>query len=641
MRSRWTPGSVPLETLLGAALVAVAYVTVAASGGGYSTLFQAAMGLLLWWTVIIGLAARLLPRAAVPRAALAAGLCLAAYAVLTGLSVGWASDDGQVFVELTRASAYLGAFALVVLLSTPGGARPWLTGIAAGLVVVAALALGSRLVPSLFPAEDIPRFLPTARARLSYPVNYWNGLAACMAGGVVLLAWLGAAANTRLGRALAVGLLPLPILTIFLTSSRGGAGAGVVALIVLLLAAPARIPLLVGGLLGGGAGAALVGLANQRSAIVDGRLGTDQATSQGHELLALTLGLVALAAIVRWAIDRPLQPIRLPVPPRPVLAAAAAVAVLALVGGGIALAGSSRLDKLKAPPSQAAPKQQGLVARHFASGSGSGRYQFWQSAWKAFKKEPARGIGAGAFESWWARTRTIDYVVRDAHSWYIESLAELGVGGLALTLAFVLAGAGTGLVRRLTRAGPPSELGAALALLTSGAVSAALDWTWELPAAFLLPLVAVALLTGPACGALAPRRRRRAWGLATVLAGCAALVVSALALGTQVELSRSRDAVQRGDLRQAAKAANSATAIQPWAAEPRVRLALIEERQGNLKAALTTADKARERAPDDWRLWLTTARLRARTGDVRQASRDLRRARRLNPRSPTLATRAK
>src|SRR3954447_12799452 len=164
-RSRWTPGSLPLETLLGAALVAAAYVTVAVSGGGYSTTFQAAMGLLLWWAVIVGLAARLLPRAAVPRAALAGGLCLAAYAVLTGLSVGWASDDGQVFVELTRTSAYLGAFALVVLLSRPGGAKPWLAGIAAGLVVVAALALGSRLLPSLFPAEDIPRFLPTARAR--------------------------------------------------------------------------------------------------------------------------------------------------------------------------------------------------------------------------------------------------------------------------------------------------------------------------------------------------------------------------------------------------------------------------------------------------------------------------------------------
>jgi hypothetical protein len=136
-----------------AVAVAGAYVAVAASGGGYSSTFQAGAALLVWWLVALGLLTRFLPLGRIPAAALAAGLCLAGYALMAGLSAAWASDDGATFIELTRALSYLGTFALVVMLSAGSGARPWLGGLAIGLVVVGALALGSRLQPSWFPHQ--------------------------------------------------------------------------------------------------------------------------------------------------------------------------------------------------------------------------------------------------------------------------------------------------------------------------------------------------------------------------------------------------------------------------------------------------------------------------------------------------------
>src|SRR5439155_26354943 len=116
----------------------------------------------------------------------------------------------------------LGRCVLGVAAAAEGSARLWLSGLALGLFTVAVLALGSRIAPSLFPEQDLARLLPSVRTRLSYPLNYWNGLAACMAMAIVLLAWLGTHAATRTGRALSVAALPVPALALFLTSSRGG-----------------------------------------------------------------------------------------------------------------------------------------------------------------------------------------------------------------------------------------------------------------------------------------------------------------------------------------------------------------------------------------------------------------------------------
>src|SRR5262249_41839194 len=122
--------------------------------------------------------------------------------------------------------------------------------------------------------------------------------------------------------------------------------------------------------------------------------------------------------------------------------------------------------------------------------SGSGRYQFWRSAVDAYKTEEFHRIGPRTFEFWWSRHGSYAGFVRDAHSLYIETLAELGIVGFILVTGLVLAIVGIGSVRSL-RAPPDLRLGlaAATACAVAFAMAAGVDYMWEIgvmPGSFFL-----------------------------------------------------------------------------------------------------------------------------------------------------------
>jgi hypothetical protein len=617
------------------AVVAAAYVATAAAGGGYSPQFRAAAALLVWAAVIAGLALGVWPRARIPRRALIAGGGLLAMTVLAGLSMTWAADQGAAFTEAVRTSGYLGLFALVVIASPAGSARLWLVGLAFGLVTVSALALGSRIYPSLFPHQDLATFLP-GLLRLSYPLNYWNALGGCMALAVVLLTWLGAHATGRAGRALAVAAGPVPALALYLTSSRGAVVALAVGLGVLLAVGPGRVRLLAGGLLIGAGSALLVALAGTREAFVDGRLDATAAPAQGREMLLALLLVAAGAGALRLAVDRPLA--RLTVPRGLALAAWSTLAV-ALVVGVVAADPAKRLNGFKAPPAPSLDSRR-FVATHLTSPGGAGRYQFWGAGLDAFRSEPLRGIGAGGYETWWAQHGSLAYFVRDAHSLPVETLAELGVLGLLALLVFLGGAVAGGIAARAShpRAGPVA--GAGLALLACGATTAAVEWTWEVPAAFAPLVLVAALLCGPAGRVVAPaaaHKPRFGLGIATLGLAWIAVIAATIALVAEVKLSDSRAAARRGDLKAAASDALAARAVAPWSGTPWLQLALVRERRGDLAGARRAADAAAARDAEDSQVWLVITRLAVRAGDVQGARRALRRARMLNPRSPLFA----
>jgi len=294
-----------------AVAVAVVYVVVALPDGSYAPEAIAAGTLVIWWAVIVGLAVGAWPRTGVPRPAIAAGVCIAALAVLTALSLAWANDDGGAFVEVVRVAGYAGVFALVVLASPQGSARSWLLGLAIGLVAVAALALGSRFEPGLPGGDDeIGTSIPSARGRLSFPIGYWNGLGACMALAGVLLVWLGARAETRVARSLAVAALPVILLTIYLTSSRGAMIAAAVGVAVLLALGPARVRLISGLAIAAVGGGALIALTEQRSPLVDDP-GSPVAGFAGDEILLATLIVAASVGLVRYLVDDRLARVRI------------------------------------------------------------------------------------------------------------------------------------------------------------------------------------------------------------------------------------------------------------------------------------------------------------------------------------------
>ena len=613
--------------------VAVLYVVAALPDGSYGPEAIAAGTLVIWWAVIVGLAVGAWPRAELPRPAVTAGVCIGGLGLLTALSLGWASDDGLAFIEVVRVAGYVGLFALVVLTSPEGSARSWLLGLALGLTAVAALALGSRFEPGLSgTGNEIGEAIPSARGRLSFPIGYWNGLGACAALGGVLLTWLGTRAETRVGRSLAVAALPAIVLTIYLTASRGAMIAAVVGIGTLLALGPARARLAAGLAIGAIGGGALIALTEQRSALVDDP-GAPVAAYAGDEILLATLILVAAAGLVRYVADERIARIRLSLRvPRKALVGVAVVGLVALVAANPV----QRFEDFKRPPA-GQELEDSSVSGDLTRGASSGRYQFWSTAVDAFVDEPITGIGAGGYEAWWNERGSLTVVVRNAHSLFFETLGELGVGGLLLIGSFLTLGGVHGWRRRRAGGPPTGTVEVALALLAAGTLSAAIDWTWELPAVFAPVVIAVALLTGPATSrgaAVTPGRRSFGLGVATLLVGWAAVWVAGVLFFSELKLDDSRSALERGDLAGAAQDARDASTLQPWATEPYVQLALVAEEAGDFPAARAEIDRAIDRAPNDWSLWYVASRIEQAAGDVEAAFANYGRAKALNPRAP-------
>jgi O-antigen ligase len=122
----------------------------------------------------------------------------------------------------------------------------------------------------------------------------------------------------------------------------------------------------------------------------------------------------------------------------------------------------------------------------------SHRYAYWKVAAKAFADHPARGLGSGGFAGEWVSERTFREGVRDAHSLYLETAAELGLIGLAALAALI---AGIALAARRTDLG---ETAGAVAGLSAFAAQAGVDWLWEMPAVTLVALVLAGALVARA-----------------------------------------------------------------------------------------------------------------------------------------------
>ncbi|MGH3426279.1 MAG: O-antigen ligase family protein, partial [Mycobacteriales bacterium] len=276
---------------------------------------------------------------------------------------------------------------------------------------------------------------------------------------------------------------------------------------------------------------------------------------------------------------------------------------------------------------------------------GSGRYQFWESAAEANETAPWKGIGPGTFEFWWARHGSYAGFVRNAHSLYMENLAELGIPGLLLIGGFVFAVLGIGAVRSL-RAPPEQRL--ALAAATAGvagfAMAAALDWVWQLgalAAAFML-LAAVAVsgysLPEPTRRRRRSNRRRRnqLQRAGVVAVAGAALVAIWFPLRGATARQQSWVDASHGDLAAALDRAHDAADAQPDAASPLLQEALVLERQGKLRTAASAATAATGKESSDWRTWTILARIEAERGRIVKALHAYDRALVLNPTYTTL-----
>ncbi len=309
--------------------------------------------------------------------------------------------------------------------------------------------------------------------------------------------------------------------------------------------------------------------------------------------LALALGLAAALAIRLRAIDR-----RLAVP----LAVALVVAV--------SIAGTAAIRSFTSPtttPAEGAARLRTL--------SGSSRSDYWRVAGRAVEDRPALGAGAGSYSRYWLRERPVPQPARDAHSLYLETLAELGPLGLVLLLVALgvpLVAAVHGRQDPLT----PAALGPYVAFLTH----AAQDWDWELPAATMPAIVCAAVLL------LAARRSEAS--VAPPMRAAAAALAAALAVIGVVAYAGNRElaVAVNGSERSAKRAAR----LQPWSAAPWRALGEAQLARGDVQRARASFREGLERDDGDWELWLDLAL----ASDGAERARALASAAELNPLAP-------
>jgi len=226
----------------------------------------------------------------------------------------------------------------------------------------------------------------------------------------------------------------------------------------------------------------------------------------------------------------------------------------------------------------------------------------WRAAWHDYGTHGWLGSGAGTYERYWNRHRDISYAVRDAHSLYLETLAELGPLGLAL----LVVGLGSPLLaafraRRLEMI--PAAFGAYVAYL----LHAAGDWDWELTGVTVTALLVagVLLLVGRSEDLREATSRLPRLALLAALVPLTGVVIVAL-VGNSAADSSTR---ALRSARYAAAEADARTAIRwtPWSPDPWFLLGQAQLERGERSTAIASFRRAIAKDDGNWEFWYSLA----------------------------------
>jgi hypothetical protein len=678
-----------LLTLLSAAIFC--FVTFFA-GGGLPPVQQATTTeiiLTLACGAIIAAAVILTPRARRVYGLWPVGLLLA-FAALSALSVVWSVQPDASWQNAGLMLAYSAVFGAAVVLARAAPAR-WpavIGGVTLAAVVVCGYALLTKVFPSWLDAHDI-------YARLQAPYGYWNATGLTAAMGVIGCIWLGA---RRRGHALlsalaypAIGLL---IVTLMLAYSRGALVALVMGLALWFAVVPLRLRGAAVLLLGAVAAGLVVAWDFSQSALSSDSVELHARVVAGRQLGALLLAMLLLLAIAgltigfytgRHAPSRALRDNA-----GAVLLSILLLAVVAFVGAlavshrgltGSISHGFNTLTNTHAPVPAETPGRLTAI--------GSVRAVYWNEALKVFQAHPALGAGARSYGTASLRYRSEDLEANDAHGFIVQTLADLGLVGLAIVLALLLtwmAAAGRATHpfnrrwtswRELGRDGwqgigwrpleDRAELGeqraysserigmlSMLCLVVVFGVHSTVDWTWFVPGDACVALVCAGWLAGRGPLVVTTRVDRATAGRRWVTGGAggssfneigplrlgiaAAVVIAALlAAWAQWQPQRSADASQEAlalsatDPGAARTAAENAVDYDPVSAEALFTLSTIQQHAGQSALARATLVRAVHLQPSNPQTWKALGEYDLQNGKPTAALNELRATVYLNP----------
>jgi hypothetical protein len=563
-------------------------------------------------------------------------LLFAAFAALTALSVTWSIVPSLSYVEAGRTLAYLCIFSAAV-----AGARlaPRATGVVISGIVLAATAavlyaLAARVWPGSIGETEISN-------RIGQPFQYWNAVGTTAALAIPGLLWLATRrCVSAVGRVLAYPALGAAVLALLLSQSRGALVAAVIGTVAWIAIVPTvrlrSLPAIVLPSLGAGAVGAWA--LSQDAFSVAGeplRVKESVAGEFGLLLVVMLLGLVVAGALVNAGLNRGLPPVHVG---RRIgivaLVIACAVPLVAFTSAAFSGGIGDRVDELTSETSTA-PSDEG-AGRLTAASSTRGKY--WREAGRVFDDRPAAGLGAGTFQTSRLRHRNDDSVTRHAHGFVPQTLADLGIAGVVLSTALLIAwlvavARATGLYpRRLPfRRGngdPPTRrdwdgdriaLVAATLIAVVFGLQSAIDWTWFVPGPTAMALVAAGFVAGQAPlgrprPAASPAHESFALSPGRLLAASAVLIAAVITAWAvwQPEASdrQTGDALrlaEAGQTEAAIAEAQDAADTNPLSSNPLLTEAAIETSAGNLSAARAALERAVLEFPGDPQNWYRLA----------------------------------
>jgi hypothetical protein len=580
----------------------------------------------------------------------------AALTAMTALSITWSvqPDDSWQAANLTVAylAAFAGAAALARLM--PERWRALVGAIALTTVVLSAYALLRKIFPQ---ASD-------TFGRLQTPFGYWNAIGAVAAMGIPPCLWQFRRRDTGpIARGLAVPALAILFSVVVLSYSRSAAIVALLAMACSVGFAPRRLSATAALALSAAGAAVICGWALSHPVLTTDYQPFSLRTSAGHTfgivllvcLLALTAAGIATArASERIALSDALRR-------RIGTVLLVGVAVVPVLGVA-ALAESSR--GLSGQISHAWQSLTSTNARVGDTASrfgtlGSSRPLYWHEGISVGEHALLHGVGALGYATASTRYATNFHVAIHAHSYVIQTFADLGLIGLGLTLALLIAWgiAAARAVALPTRwaavaqdAVPEREGLVALGLVVIVfGVQSTFDWTWYFEAVTVPALLCAGWLAGR--GPLSipvGRAARRAPILARPAVGGAVTALAAVAmvggwliwqpLRSADAVTSSETAASQGHLAAAFHDARSAASLDPLALEPRFVLSSLYQASGDLAAARSELVRAVRLQPDNSVSWLQLGSFDLQNHQPGLALPSLQRAYMLDPTSLTTFT---
>ncbi len=567
---------------------------------------------------------------------------MAALTALVALSILWSVVPDTSWSAANQMLSYLFTFAAGAALARLAPGR-WSAVLSA--IALAAVALsGWALLAKVFPATLAP---DNVYGRLQAPFGYYNAVGIMGALGLPTCLWAGARRHRgRLVAGLAAPGIALTLSAVVLSSSRSADAAAVVCLAVWLVFVPLRLRSAAMLAVGGVGAAAISAWALSHSVLTaDGAL-TPAADSAGHTfgaVIVLVLVLVAVAgAACAWAMDHrgvsaeTRRRVGTVLVVLVCLVPVAAVGAVATSSRGLTGEISHAWTTLTSTRGGAANAPTRVLE------FGSSRPLYWHEGLTVGSHALLKGVGASGYGTARLRYTTNPAKSDQAHSYIIETFADLGLVGVgvsvALLVAWTVAAARPLAVRSRwsTLAGEQhtERVGmVALAVVVLGfGIQSALDWTWYFPGVSVAVLLCAGWLAGrgPLAAPVGPMRPRRALlerpGTVAIAAGVAVVALAGAWMQWQPQRSADQvvDALEANSNAAAFAHARSAVASDPLAVEPRVQLASLYQSVNDASAARAQLEDAVRSQPQNPVTWAQLSTLELQTHEPRGALTALR-----------------